>query len=211
MPSSSYGGSTEDFVKSGEIFDVNKSASRMGIISEIFRQQKNTLRSSNPAHPILASGDQASWFIEGHDDCIYSCGEGSPFEKLVKVDAKALFFDVHLRFMMFFHYLEHILNEDLPFELYDRTMHQVPIVDATGRQQTVCVHVFSKDARERRRFPVFVEKLRQEGKVREYKLGNTKLALVNLREAVELARAMTKSGTFFHDLSGGSDLATQST
>ena len=56
MPSSTYVGSTEDFVKTAETFDVNRSFSSMGIISEIFRQQDGTIRSHNPAHPILASG-----------------------------------------------------------------------------------------------------------------------------------------------------------
>ncbi len=201
MPSSTYNGSTEDFVKKAEIFNVNRSFSCMGIVSEIFRQQDGTIRSHNPAHPILASGTHASWFTEGHDVCAHSCGEGSPFEKLVETDAKALFFDVQLRYMMFFHYLEHMLKDELPFDLYDPNIYQVPIIDVRGRKRNVSVYVFSREARKRRRFPMFVEQLRQEGKVRECKLGNTKLALVNLRDTVEAARKMARDNSYFYDLS----------
>ena len=62
--------------------------SRMGILSEMFRRQKDTRRSLNPAHPVLAAGPLASWFVEGHEECAYSCGPGSPFEKLIEKDAK---------------------------------------------------------------------------------------------------------------------------
>lgn len=202
MPSSSYNGSTEAFVKSGETFDVQKSASNMGILSELFRHQRGTQRSQNPAHPILAAGPRAAWFTEGHDRCLHSCADGSPFEKLLEADGKVLFFNVQLRYMMFFHYLEHMLQDQLPFELYDAQTYRVPIVDAAGAKRTVGVSVFSEQARKRRRFPRFVERLRQEGMVTECRLGNSKLALVRLGDTVQLAKTMAAEGSYFHEMNG---------
>ena len=201
MPSSTYNSSTEAYVKEGQVFDVNRSFSNMGIVSEIFRQQAGTFRSHNPAHPILASGNRASWFTEGHDGCAYSCGDGSPFEKLAETDAKVLFFDVELRYMMFFHYLEHRLKDELPFEMYDPNVYQVPIIDTQGRKRDVSVRVFSQEARQRRRFPKFVERLGRDGKIKETKLGNTALALVKVQDTLDTARKMAAEKSYFHDVS----------
>lgn len=204
MPSATYNGSTEQFATSGQVFDVRNSSSAMGILSEIFRLQERTVRSQNPAHPILASGNRAAWFTEGHDACTYSCGEGSPFAKLLEADGKALFFDVQLRYMMFLHHVEHLLKNELPFELYDAKSHQVPMIDDQGRRRDVSVRVFSQEAKKRRRFPAFIEQLKREGKVNECVIGNTRLALVRLRSTVEVARRMAESGHFLHDVSGSS-------
>jgi aminoglycoside 3-N-acetyltransferase len=82
-------GSTEDYLKAVETFDVIKTESSMGIITEIFRRKKDVVRSLNPAHPILAFGPDAKWIISDHDKTMYSCGKGSPFEKMLELNSKA--------------------------------------------------------------------------------------------------------------------------
>ena len=91
----------------------------MGVITEIFRQKPGVVRSVNPAHPILAWGPAAPWLIADHEHTMYSCGKGSPFEKLVHVQAKALLFDVSLRSMTFFHYVEDLFQDTVPVNLYE--------------------------------------------------------------------------------------------
>jgi aminoglycoside 3-N-acetyltransferase len=200
MPSSPYTGSTEDYLSSAEGFDVCHTPSRMGMISEIFRRQGDTERSLNPAHPILASGRLASWFVEGHEGCTYSCGPGSPFEKLLETDAKALFFDVELANLMFFHYLEHVVKDMLPFELYDPKVYQVTVIDPRGRQIVVPVRAFSKTARASRRFGVLETELRLNNMIQSCRIGNTRLALVRIRDALEITQRLLGRGKYFYDL-----------
>ena len=109
MLSMPYEGTTHDYLTEGRPFDVKHTASCMGIVTEIFRRQKNVLRSLNPAHPVLAYGPKAAWFIADHDKTMYSCGKGSPFEKALELDGKALFFDVTLKSMTFYHYIEYLI------------------------------------------------------------------------------------------------------
>ena len=200
MPSSAYGGSTEEFAKRAEAFDVKRSPSHMGILSEIFRLQDETLRSHNPAHPVTAAGPLASWFTRDHDLCAYSCGTGSPFEKLVETDAKVLFFDVPLRHLMFLHYVEHMMQDELPFELYQSNVYHVPVIDELGHERRVGIRVFSPEARARRRFPLLIDQLKREAKVSDRRLGNTKLALVKIRDALDVATAMVHNGSYFHHM-----------
>ena len=91
MVSMPYRGSTYKYLKEGIPFDVNNTMSAMGIITETFRRRPGVVRSLNPAHPILAYGPAAEWIIADHEKTMYSCGKGSPFEKILRLNAKALF------------------------------------------------------------------------------------------------------------------------
>ena len=64
-------------------FDVRKTPSMMGMLSELFRRRAGVLRSLSPTHPMLAFGPKAAWFVAGHHLCQYPCGPGSPFEKQI--------------------------------------------------------------------------------------------------------------------------------
>ena len=202
MPSSHYTTSTDEYVKNTKSFDVNRTTSHMGLLSEIFRRQKGTVRSLHPAHPVLASGPLASWFIEGHADLVHSCGPGSPFEKLIESDAKALFFDALPTHLMFFHYLEHIVNDDLPFPLYDSQIYQVLVIDEKGQERSVGVCPFSKEARTRRRFNILEEELRRLDMVRAQRVGNTMLMRISIRDTLKATRNLRSRGAYFYDLSG---------
>ena len=202
MPSSPYTTSTKEYVKSGKVFDVRRTASRMGIVSEIFRRQRDTVRSLNPAHPVLASGPVASWLVAGHERCAHSCGPGSPFDKLVEKDAKVLFFDAQLTHLMFFHYLEHAVNDELPFPLYDSQPHEVPVIDKDGKRRAVAVYPFSSEVMARRHFPVLEAELRKQSMVREQRVGNTTLTLVRVRDTLEATRTMAGRKEYFYNLSG---------
>ena len=84
MPSLPYGGSTYKYLKETRVFDVNRTVSQMGLIPEIFRRQEYVVRSLHPTHPVVAFGALANWFVQGHENCLYGCGPGSPFEKLAE-------------------------------------------------------------------------------------------------------------------------------
>jgi aminoglycoside N3'-acetyltransferase len=202
MLSLPYTASAEEYVKTCPTFDVRRTASRMGFVSEVFRRQKGTLRSRNPAHPILARGPLASWFIEGHERCTYSCGPGSPFEKMVEKDAAVLFFDTPLRYLTFFHYLEHLVSDKLPFSLYDPEGYAVRMIDEAGQESSVSVHPFSQRARAARRFRVLEAELYKRGLVRTRRIGNTSLILVNTREMVAVTKDLASRGRYFYDLDG---------
>ena len=51
------------------------------------------------------------------------------------VQAKALFFDVPLRGMTFFHYLEDLFQDTLPVKLYEETPVESMVIDASGTEK----------------------------------------------------------------------------
>jgi aminoglycoside N3'-acetyltransferase/NAD(P)-dependent dehydrogenase (short-subunit alcohol dehydrogenase family) len=194
MVSMPYGGSTAAYLRAGVPFDVRHTRSAMGVITEIFRHTPGVVRSINPAHPILAWGPAAPWLIADHEHTRYSCGKGSPFEKLVHVQAKALLFDVSLRrSMTFLHYVKDQFQDTLPVKLYEEMPVESIVIDTSGRKKVVKSYVFSSESR-RYRSQNLQQALIQEKVVKTETIGNTKLIVLQLPQVVECAQHMVRAG-----------------
>ncbi len=183
-------------------FDVRKTPSMMGMLSELFRRRTGVLRSLSPTHPMLAYGPNAAWFVADHQACAYPCGPGSPFEKLATADAKAVFYNTTFDTYTFFHYLEHLVSSKMPFPLYTDAPFQAQVIDSSGQPSVVPTYAFSLEAIRRRRFEVLEKELRRRHAVRERRIGNGNLIVVRIRETVECVLDMSRQGIFFYDFTG---------
>lgn len=201
MVSLPYRTSSLQYLSKLKIFDVRKTPSMMGLVSEYFRHRADVLRSLHPTHPVLACGPRAEWFVAAHQLCEYPCGPGTPFEKLEQLDGKVVFFNVPFATFTFFHYLEHLVSPDMPFSLYTEKPFTVPVIDKNGESTTVTTFVFSLDAIRRRRFAVLEDELRRRRLIQERRVGNSRLAMIRVGDAVECAHDMLRKGQYFYDIS----------
>jgi aminoglycoside 3-N-acetyltransferase len=64
-------------------FDVLKTPSRAGALTEIFRQRFQALRSLHPTHSVLARGQRAAQFLADHCKNL-TFGIGSPIDRLAQ-------------------------------------------------------------------------------------------------------------------------------
>jgi aminoglycoside 3-N-acetyltransferase len=199
MVSIPFRGSAYDHLALNKTFDVRKTLSMMGLVTEMFRRRPGTLRSLHPTHPVLASGKDATWLVADHERCLYPCGPGSPFEKFSQRGGKILFFDVSFGAITFFHHVEHLLQEHLPFAVYDSRLFEVSVVDAAGEKRTVKTYAYSKDV------PRSAEKLEAEmqrrGKIRRGRVGNSRMLLVTAADVVACQTDMVKAGNYPYDVS----------
>lgn len=198
MVSIPFRGSAYDYLAQGKVFDVRKTFSMMGLITEMFRRRPGTMRSLHPTHPVLAAGRDAARIVADHESCRYPCGPGSPFEKFLALDGKILFFDVGFGSITFFHYVEHLLAGDLPFPVYEDRVFEAPVIDAAGQKRIVQTQAYSKG------FPRSAEKLEAEmlrrGKIKKGRVGNSRLLLVTAADVVACQTAMVKSGNLPYEL-----------
>ena len=183
-------------------FDVRKTPSMMGMLSELFRRRPGVLRSLSPSHPMLVHGPRAAWFVADHQACQYPCGPGSPFEKLLTSDAKALFYNTSFDAYTFFHYLEHLVSSQMPFRLYTEQPFQAQVIDHDGVPSTVPTYAFAADAMQRRRFEILEHELRKRNAIKELRIGNGSVQVVRIRETVECVLDMSRRGVYFYDLTG---------
>jgi aminoglycoside 3-N-acetyltransferase len=201
MVSLPYRSASSDYLARVKRFDVRKTPSMMGLVSEFFRRRSDVVRSLNPSHPILARGPKADWLIADHAACVYPCGPGTPFDKLAQLDGMAVFINVSLSTFTFFHYLEHLVGPNLPFRLYEDGLYQIPVVDEQGVTRIVPTYAFARGAIDRRRDYILHEALRERGVLEEQRIGNGHIAAVRVRAAVECVLEMARTGRYFYDMS----------
>jgi aminoglycoside 3-N-acetyltransferase len=194
MVSMPYGGAARDYLRQAKPFDVRRTPSHMGFLSELFRRRKGVLRSANPMHPVLAWGPRAERIIEGHEDLAYSCGENSPFEKMLELDTKAFLFDVDLDVLTFAHYLEHLFRDTAPAPVYSDEPLEIEIIDRSGARRRVAVYPFAPEAMKLRNFGALYDELLAQNRVHEARIGNTDLRLVKLREVLACCAELVEHG-----------------
>lgn len=201
MVSLPYVGSSLAYLRDLDVFDVRKTPSRMGLISEFFRRREDVLRSLHPTHPVLARGPDAPWLVEGHEDCVYGCGPGSPFEKALQLDARVVFFDSLFNTFTFLHWLEHRVKDAVGLPLYFEPPFEVRVVDVHGQERTVAASAYSEEVVRRRRVDVLEAELRKRRLLTRMRIGNTVLRMVRLNDVLSCVDDMTARGQYFYDLS----------
>jgi aminoglycoside 3-N-acetyltransferase len=194
MPSMTYSDSTQAFLLRGEPVRQRTSASRMGLLSEVFRRGKGVLRSLNPAHPLLAWGEGAAGFVAGHEQVDRSFGDGSPFGRLLERKAKLLCIEAPLESITYTHFLEDRHRERLPLALYHPQPIDGVIIDAAGVPHTVPTRVLSDASRQRRDEQPLWQLARRRGVVHELRVGNTTLRLLACTELTALFDAEFEAG-----------------
>jgi aminoglycoside 3-N-acetyltransferase len=198
MMSLPYRGSSQRYVESNPVFDVLHTPSAAGPITEAFRRRPGVRRSLNPLHPILAYGPFADWLVADHEKRAYSCGQGSPFERFLRLDGKFLFFDAPFTSLTFMHYVEDRSLRHLPVDLYQARPTQLRVRDYSGREIAVRQYFFSKDAREHRNFGAIEEALRAQRQLRSAKVGNSRLLSVRAQHVVECANLLVDRASGFY-------------
>jgi aminoglycoside N3'-acetyltransferase len=198
MMSIPYRGSSQRYAESDPLFDVVRTPSAVGLISEMFRRRADAHRSLSPLHPVVAHGPLAAWLVADHDKSAYSCGKGTPFERFLDLGGKFLFFDAPYGSLTFMHYVEHMFRDRLPVDLYDAAPLCIRVRDAAGREFPVRQFVFSEAARTRRHFTPIEERLRTDGLLREVRVGNTQLLSVAASDVVDCATRLIDQGTGFY-------------
>lgn len=101
-------GSEYELVRKDMVFDVCKTPSEMGAITEYFRKMERVKRSLHPTHSLAGWGSKSKQILEGHEKCIVSCGPASPFEKFCCQRGKILLIGVDHRVNTTLHYIENV-------------------------------------------------------------------------------------------------------
>ena len=192
-------GASHEYLRSLKAFDVSRTPSRMGVVSEFFRRRDGVLRSLHPSHPMLAHGPRAEWLLADHEQCLYPCGPDTPFDKALDLDGMVVFFDTGLGKMTFFHWLEHRVRNQVDFPLYFEDPFEVTVIDQERNERTVRTLAFSQEAIDRRRDTILHREMRRQGVVRTCRVGNTRIMAARFKEIVRCVDEMADRGVYFYD------------
>jgi len=174
--------STRDYLAQGKVFNVNRTPSMMGLLSEVFRRGQGVVRSLNAAHPILAWGRDAEDFIAGHHLSQCSFGADSPFARLAQRDAKLLLIDVPFNTITYNHYLEAELAARFPVPLFEPIPMRCQMLDSSGQSVSMNTQVLSEPSAPYRIDNILQQAVQKAGKLQQFKLGNTRFMQVKVTD-----------------------------
>jgi aminoglycoside 3-N-acetyltransferase len=79
------------------VFDVARTPSCVGGLTEYFRTRPGTLRSVHPTHSVCGLGPRVEELLSGHQSDATPCGPRSPFSRLPRVGGQVLFLGCGMR------------------------------------------------------------------------------------------------------------------
>ena len=198
MVSIPFRGTAYDYLLKNKPFRLNKTLSMMGLITEVFRRKPGVLRSFHPTHPVLAYGKDSAQLVADHEKSLYPCGPDTPFGKLREMNGKILFYDVGFGAITFFHYVEHILRDKLPFPVYHEEIFSVAAYDRNDEEHQISTYAFNRKY-VRNAGKLEAEMDRQKKLIRA-KVGHSNLILANAEDVVACMTEMVENGNLPYDL-----------
>lgn len=192
MPTLPFDGSAVAYAAGDPVFDVRRTPSRTGLLTELFRRTAGVHRSVHPTHSAAAWGAQAVAMLAEHHTAATPCGRPSPHARLLDYDGRILLLGVGALSMTFLHTIDELLEARLPFAPFTREVYCLRSRDGDGTIVETRTRLFEQASNEARaRFETSIEpRMRQRGTWRASRLGPLRGALVAARDVLRAAQEL---------------------
>ena len=104
------------------MFDLRRTPSNAGLVSEVFRRMPGALR-SRQVRTVASLGPLAEELTGEHHHSPYASGNTSPYAKLADVHGKVLCLGVGPEHNTMFHCAEDLLGSEFPVDVYEGQAH----------------------------------------------------------------------------------------
>ena len=196
MPTLPFSGTAVEYAKSDPVFDVRRTPSKTGMLTELFRRMPGVVRSVHPTHPVAAWGARAESMIVDHHACGTPCGRQSPFGRLLDVDGRILFLGPGIEVMTFFHTIEEIMETQWPMSPFTKETYRLSSRDASGELVDTETRLFDRTLSRRRDMTRLIPELRERAAWKERHLGILTAILLGAHEVLETVQSMTERGIY---------------
>lgn len=146
-----------EFLARGEVFDVRRTPSYMGLLTEYARRQPGAWRSLHPTKSVCAVGRLARELTATHHLSPYPYDVPSPYRKLVELGGKSVGLGVTTERMSLVHCAEDELKDAFPVRTYHPRLFAARCLDYNG--EPVTVETYAHDlTKMNHRIPRFVRR-----------------------------------------------------
>ncbi len=132
------------YFRNEQVWDVRRTPSYSGLITEIFRRMEGTRRSLHPTKSVAVRGRLRDEMISEHHMDVRPYAATSPYLRFVENGGKAIGMGVSARYIAFIHTIDDYLAERFPMKVYADKIASGRVIDYTGQEITVStlVHDF---------------------------------------------------------------------
>ena len=124
------------------VFDVLRTPSCVGALTEHFRKRDGSLRSVHPTHSVCGVGPRAEPLLRDHGLDRTPCGEHSPFRLLPEVDGQLLFLGCGLRPNTSMHAVEESLDPTPTYYFGPQVIYRILLPGGQERSVAMRSHDF---------------------------------------------------------------------
>ncbi|HVG30783.1 MAG TPA: AAC(3) family N-acetyltransferase [Pyrinomonadaceae bacterium] len=129
--------SSYEYLLAGNVFDVRRTPSYTGLLTEFARRQRDAVRSLHPTKSVCALGRLARELTGEHHLSPYPYDSSSPYYKLVGCGAKIVGLGVWTQYLSFAYVIDDALKRDAPVETYYPHAFAARCVNYEGDEVTV--------------------------------------------------------------------------
>ena len=134
-------GFSKDFLLSKKHFDVNRTPSGMGLLSECIRRHKESKRSLHPTKSIATIGKIADDVLGEHHRSEYEFGPESPLVKLLKYHVKIIGIGVPMSYLSLVHTVEDCYPNEFPVPVHEPEVYEKTCISVEGNECVVRTRV----------------------------------------------------------------------
>jgi hypothetical protein len=199
MPTLPFTGTAVAYARSNPVFDVKRTPSCTGLLSEVFRRSPNVVRSVHPTHPVAVWGASARELVADHHQAATPCGRATPFTRLLERRGKILLLGTGIDVLTFYHALEDMLEARLPFSPFTSEVFHLQSRDYDGELVVTHTRLFEPAISKRRNLGKLAVQLKEDGKWRERRIARLAITALDAEDVRSTVSAMAERGVYCYD------------
>lgn len=199
LPTLPFTGTAVAYAQANPVFDVKRTPSRTGLLTELFRRMPAVTRSVHPTHAVAVWGKDAAVLTERHHTAETPCGAPSPYARLLDTDGKILLLGADISSLTLYHTTEAILEKKFPVNPFTAEVFTLQSRDAAGALLTTRTRLFEPAISRRRNLYKLVAPLKAANAWREKRLGSMDLVVLKASEVLSTIDAMAGRGEYCYD------------
>lgn len=196
MPTQPFNSTAIDYVRTHPVTDLARAPSLMGLMTEILRRTRGTVRSINPTHPVSAWGDRGVSLVGGDWEARTPCGRGTAYHRLLESDGRILMLGTGLQPMTFYHCVEELIEPLMPSSPFTAEEFSLKTKDAQGTVYASRMRLLEPGLSARRRMSLLVPELKGRGFWKDARVGRLEMILLDAADVLAACRSAAEKGQF---------------
>ena len=185
--------SSYEYLLSGKVFDVRRTPSYTGLLTEFARRQRNAVRSLHPTKSVCAIGRYAKDLTATHQQSPYPYDRCSPYFKLVEHQAKIVGIGVWTTYLSFVYCVDDALKKDGPVDTYFPDLFAAQCINYEGEVEIVETYAHNM-ARVIHDIPQFMKEHIPEEICADLAINGMKFFRADAQRLFELMLSLAKEG-----------------
>ena len=184
--------SSYEYLKQGNVFDVRRTPSYTGILTEFARRQRDAVRSLHPTKSVCAIGPGAKEITATHHLSPYPYDICSPYYKLIEGGGKIIGLGTTTNYLSFVYCVDDAFKERFPVRVYHDKVFPAPCINYDSERVIVRTYAHDMSRVVHPDMPTFMETFVSEEACRDLNIYGMKFFRANaprlFAEMLELAK-----------------------